>query len=144
MTQKHSAVYNDLFQAVQMDDDAKRVFLAMSREEQLLAILGMQSFVRSEVATVKKDIIDVRQDLNEFKKETRSYRVHRERQEKKMFGGEEGDDEMSTTQKIAKEIAKALSQRFDFWIWFRDKVMPAVVTAITLGILYLVFGGKLP
>ena len=140
----HTKVFDQIFEAIQMDPDAKKAFLAMSREEQLLAILGMQSFIRSEVANVEKDLINLGTEFHEFKKESVNYRIRREKQEKKLLGSLEGDDDMSTTQKIAREIAKAFSQRFDFWTWFRDKVLPAVVTAIALGVLYLVFGGKLP
>ena len=140
----HSTVFDQIFEAIQMDPEAKKAFLAMPREEQLLTILGMQSFIRSELANVKKDVIDVRSDLTEFKKESRAYRVQREKQEKKMLGSLEGDDELSTTQKIVREVAKAFSQRFDFWIWFRDKVLPGIVSLIALAILYLTFGGKLP
>ena len=135
-------VFDQVFEAIRMDPDAKKVFMAMPREEQLLAILGMQSFIRSEVANLEKDVINLRSEVTESKKESREYRIRREKKEKSLLGDLEGDEKMSTTQKIVREISKEFSKRFDFWTWFIDKVLPAVVTAIALGILYLVFGGK--
>ena len=140
----HSVLFDQIFEAIQMDAEAKKAFLAMTREEQLLAILGMQGFIRSELVKVKKDVIDVRTDFTEFKRESREYRKERERQEKQMLGSLEGDEDMSTTQKIVREVAKAFAQRFDFWAWFRDRVLPTLLTGFILGLLYLVYGGKLP
>ncbi len=140
----HSEIFDQIFEAIQMDDEAKKVFLAMPREEQLLAILGMQSWTRAELVNVKKDVINVRGDLTEFKRESREYRVKRERKENHLLGDLEGDDGMSTTQKIVREIAKEFGKRFDFWAWFRDRVLPSIITLITLAILYLTFGGKVP
>jgi hypothetical protein len=142
MTPTNAGGFQEIFDAVQMDENAKKVFLAMPREEQLLAIVGMQAWMRSELVNIKRDVLETKKDLEESKKETLQYRVRRERQEKKLLGSLEGDDQMSTTQKIVREIAKEFSKRFDFWAWFRDKVLPAILTAIALGILYLVFGGK--
>jgi hypothetical protein len=135
-------VFDHVFEAIQMDPEAKKVFMAMPREEQLFAILGMQSFIRSELANVEKDVINVKSELSEIKKESREYRVRREKKEKNTLGDFEGDEKHSTTEKIVKAVAAEFQKRFDFWVWFRDKVLPAVVTAIALGVLYLVFGGK--
>jgi hypothetical protein len=135
--------FQEIFDAVQMDENAKKVFLAMPREEQLLAILGMNAWTRSELAIVKKDVVNIQGELEETRRDLISYRIKRERQERE--NREYSDDEtVTTTQKIVKEVAKAFAQRFDFWTWFRDRVLPTVMTAITLGILYLIFGGKLP
>ena len=122
-----------------MDVEVRRTFLAMSREEQLLAILGMLSYSRSEMAIVKKTQIEFGQDLGAFKKELREVRRERERREQ-----QHEDDLLTTTQKIAREITKAFSSRFDFWTWARDRILPPIVIAFILGLLYLVFGGKLP
>jgi hypothetical protein len=132
--------FKDLFDTVQMDPEAKQVFLAMPREEQLLAIIGMQAWLRSDVANVKKDVIETKSDLKEFKREMNSYRMRREKKEEDRERG--GEELLTTTQKIVREVSKAFSQRFDFWTWFRDKVLPAIMTAISLGILYAVFGPK--
>ena len=136
--------FSAMLESIQMDEDAKKVFMAMPREEQLAAILGIQAWTRSELVNIKKEQIQLRQDFNESKKESLQYRIRREKQEKRLLGGLEGDDEMSTTQKIVREIKKEFSNRFDFWIWFRDKVLPSVAVAIVLGLLYLLFGKPVP
>jgi hypothetical protein len=118
--------------AMEMDEEAKITFLSMVREEQLLAIMGMQAYIRSDLANVKKKQFD-------FENELRQYRIQRERREDK-----ENNDVMNTTQKIVKAISEAKASEFNFWLWFRDKVLPGIISLITLGILYLVFGGKLP
>lgn len=132
---------NDMEQIlnIDMDVDIRKTFLSMPREEQLLAILGMLSYSRSEMAIVKKTQIEFGQDLGAFKKELREVRRERERREQ-----QHEDDLLSTTQKIAKEITKAFASRFDFWTWARDRILPPVVITFVLGLLYLVFGGKLP
>ncbi len=128
----NKADFTEMFDAVQMDPDARKVFIAMEREEQLLAILGMQAWIRSELVVIKKDVISTKSDLDEFKKESRRYRVRREKRE----GTAEDDDTMTTTQKIASQFNKP-------WIWFRDKVLPQIVSMIVIAILILTFGGKL-
>ncbi len=132
--------FDRMLEDARMDDTAKKAFLAMSREEQLLAILGMQSYIRSELVIVKKDQIEFGQDLQAFKKELREVRRAREVKEKARDDG----DEVNTTQKIIKTFAEEMSKRFDLFVWFRDKVLPTVVTIITLALLYFVFGGKIP
>ena len=131
----------DLFVS-DIDENIKNVFLTMTREDQLLAIMNMQSWIRAELAVMKKSQIGYDQELRDFKKELREVRQMRERKEHERELS--GDELLSTTQKIFKAIASAKAQEFNFWMWFRDKVLPAVATAITLGILYLIFGGKLP
>jgi len=117
---------------MEMDEEAKNTFLSMVREEQLLAIMGMQAYIRSDLANVKKKQMD-------FENELRGYRRIREKRE------DEHDSEiMNTTQKIIKAITEAKASEFNFWLWFRDKVLPGIISLIMLGILYLVFGGKLP
>jgi hypothetical protein len=126
--------FAEIFDAVQMDDGAKKVFLNMAREEQLLAILGMQAWMRSELVAVRKEVINTKDDLGEFKKESRRYRIRREKQE----GSQLSEDEtMSTTEKISQQMNKP-------WIWFRDKVLPGIVQLATLALLYFIFGGKIP
>jgi hypothetical protein len=131
-----------------MEDDARKVFLSMPREEQLLAILGMEASNSNRLAVVERSQIEFGQDLSAFKKELRAVRADREMREqkdkKKLYGDLEGDDETSTTQKVAKAIAQEFAKRFDFWTWARDRILPPILIAICLGILYLVFGGHLP
>jgi len=55
--------------------------------------------------------------------------------------GRRGEDPtLSTTQKINRERARYR----DWGAWFIDRVLPQIVTLITLAILYMTFGGKLP
>jgi len=125
----------DVIEEVQMDENAKKVFLAMPREEQLLAILGMIAYLRSEIANMKMDQID--------------YRMERETRERKLvdildtspkFKSMSSDQKQTTMDKILV----LLNSKVDFWVWARDKVLPQILTVIVLGILYLVFGEKLP
>jgi len=113
----------EMLGAVQADKEARQVFLSMPREEQLLAILGMIAFLSSQIAGLQKDAIDYRHKREEI---------------------EDGHSQevMNTTQKIVKAISEAKASEFNFWLWFRDKVLPAVATAITLAVLYLAFGGR--
>jgi len=144
-----------LIDMVTMDENAKKVFMAMPREEQLFAILGMLSFLRSEVAVLKKNGIDTNADIKKLKDDQRHFRLVRERREKEIQDGinnvikssnlpqiviDDATDDTNTTQKIVAEITKAFASRFDFWIWFRDKILPTLLITIILGILYLVFG----
>lgn len=114
------------------DDDAKEAFLSMSREDQLIVLLSMEGSNSNRLAKVEKWQID-------YERESRMYRAQRERRE-----NHDDDDVMGTTQKILKAIADAEAKRFDFWTWFRDRVLPGVISLIVLAILYLTFGGKLP
>lgn len=108
--------FTEIFDAVQMDEDAKKVFLSMPPQEQLLAILGMQAWMRSEIVVIKKDVIEIK---------------------KRQKSQTSGEDTMSTTEKINQRVSAP-------WVWFRDKVLPQIVTLVTLAILYLTFGGKVP
>src|SRR3990172_166339 len=129
----------DLFVS-DIDEDIKLVFLAMSREDQLLAIMNMQSWIRAELAVMKKSQIVYDEDLQGFKKELREFRQIREQKE---HNKEINRDELlTTTQKILKAIAQVEASRFNYGVWFRDRVLPQVFTLITLAILYLTFGGK--
>jgi hypothetical protein len=115
-----------------LDEDAKVSFLAMSREDQLLVVLSMEGSNSNRLAVVEKWQIN-------FEEGTRRYRSYRESKEN---GG--GEDIMSITQKMAKVVATELAKRFDFWSWFRDRILPTVITVIVLAILYMAFGGKIP
>jgi hypothetical protein len=113
------------------DQDAKLSFLGMSREDQLTVILAMEGSNSNRLAVVEKWQI-------EFEKDKNVYRRQREDREKN------DDDLMTNTQKMAKIVAQEFAKRFDFWSWFRDRILPTVVTIIVLAILYMAFGGKIP
>jgi hypothetical protein len=115
-----------------LDEDAKEAFLSMSREDQLTVILSMEASNSNRLAKVEKWQID-------FEREARVYRSQRERRE-----NSNEDEVVNITQKILKAIADADAAKFNVWVWFRDRVLPSVIGLITLGILYLVFGGRLP
>lgn len=135
-------ILDDILDALEMDEDRKKTLMAMPTEELLIAIFGVQQYLRSEIATIKK-----RQILSE--QDAKKYRAHRERKEQNIMNDldhldEVDENHMSITQKMmvvaAKEVAKAFSQRFDFWTYFRDRVLPTLITGFILGLLYLVYG----
>ena len=51
----------EMIDSVQADREAKKVFLSMPREEQLLAILGMIAFLTTQIANLQKENIEYRQ-----------------------------------------------------------------------------------
>ena len=114
-----------MLDAVQADRDAKRVFLAMPREEQLLAILGLIAFTNSQLANMQKESIE--------------YRNKREKQEQT-----HGERLLDTGAKIAEGINNALSTKFGRWTRLADSILDKVITIVIIGVLYLVFGGELP
>lgn len=67
----------DMIEDIQIDNNAKKVFLAMPREEQLLSILGMIAFLRSQFANLQRDVIKDREDA-------KAYREQREEREQKL------------------------------------------------------------
>lgn len=115
----------ELLETVKANREARQVFLAMTREDQLLAILGMIAFNSSQIASMQKDLL--------------TYRHDREEKEKGR------DDHLyDTGTRIAQGIKDELAKQFNFWVWFRDKVLPGIVALVTLALLYFVFGGKIP
>lgn len=116
--------FAEIFDAVQMDENAKKVFLAMGRDEQLLAILGMQAWMRNEIASVNKRVIDVERSLRT----------------KRGTGYREDDAKLSTSEKVMAVLTK----RLDFWIDILKNVLSNVFVIIVLAVLYLAFGGKMP
>lgn len=111
--------------------DPKMSFLRMSDQEKMAALYDMISFIRNDVASVKKNDIELRNDFDVFQRETRSVRRAREEKEER---------EETTIDKIEK----VLSKRFDAWVYFRDRILPTILTLIITAILYVVFGGKVP
>lgn len=123
----------DLEKALEvLDNDARETFLGMSREDQLIILLSMEGANSNRLAKVEKWQID-------FELDSRLYREKRERRE-----GRVDDDLVTTTQKILKAIKDSDAAKFNYGVWFRDRVLPQVISLITLAVLYLTFGGKLP
>jgi len=116
----------------ELSEDQKIAFLKMPQEEQLAALFGMLAYVRSDLANIKKEQIGFGQDLDSFKRELRNVRITREKMEQ--------ERQQNTDQKIEA----ALSKRFDFWVYLRDRVLPGIITLILLAVLYLTFGGQAP
>lgn len=151
---------NDILDLIEMDETAKKVFTSMPREEQLIAILGMLSYLRSEFASIKKKEIDFAANFEQYKQEQKDYRLMREREDRRVgslvhnfiTGNPDPtitrqltqEELMSTTQKIAKAINSAFSSRFDRWVNLGFGVLQTVITIILLAVLYLAFGGKIP
>ena len=116
----------------ELSEDQKVAFLKMPQEEQLAALFGMLAYVRSDLANIKREQIGFGQDLDSFKRELRNVRITREKMEQ--------ERQQNTDQKIEA----ALSKRFDFWVYLRDRVLPGIITLILLAVLYLTFGGQMP
>lgn len=135
---------NDILGLIEIDENAKKVFLSMPREEQLLAILGMQSFTRSELANIIKKQYEFEEQLKQFQRQTTSYRAYRERKEKSNSIDDDNEDVLNITDKIVKGVRAELAQRFDVWVYLRDKVLPQLLTMIIIAILALTFANKLP
>lgn len=91
----------------------------MGEHDQVMALFDMLRYLRGEIASVKRDILDLHADLTH-------YRNLREQKEVK---------EQTTSQKIRAVI----KEQFDFWAWFRDKVLPSILTVIVLALLVLAF-----
>ena len=120
-------------------DNPKQTFREMTPEEQTEAIYDMLAYVRGELANTKKIQITMKDEFEIFQREARAYRGQREQKEI-THESEVGN----TTQKIIKVYAQEMAKRFDFWMWARDRILPPILIAICLGILYVVFGGGMP
>lgn len=122
-----------------MSEDQKKSFKDLSTGEQMEILYDMLAYVRGEIAGTKKVQIIMKDEFENFQREARAYRGQREKKEI-THESEIGN----TTQKIIKVYAQEMAKRFDFWSWARDRILPTILTAIILGVLYLVFGGRLP
>lgn len=101
---------------IDFQDTERDIFKRMESRDQTLALFDMTRYVRSEIAKLNKTLLDIQADQTH-------YRAQRE------------EHEQSTTQKIEA----VLSKRFDFGVWFRDKVLPTIITIIVLAVLILAF-----
>jgi len=116
---------------IEISDQEKQSFVKMPLADQLATIFDMLRYTRGEISSIRKNEIDFRIDLNDFKGELREVRRKREEREEKRE-----TDLLTTTQKIKAVLEK----RFDFWTYLRDKVLPQIITLVVIGLLYLVFG----
>lgn len=132
---------------VKADREAKQVFLAMPREDQLLAILGMIAYNSNQNAQLQKSQAELSEDVDALRKENRTARRQRETLEKqlaeKMSINIHHDDDttqLSTTEKVIAALSKRFG-RLTNLLWGTAQT---VFTLIILAILYLAFGGKIP
>ena len=107
-----------------LDPDAKEFFLSMPDEERQAILLSIETSNSNRIAIVEKRQI-------EFERDIRNYRRQREMRE-----DDDSDEAMNTTQKILRAIAEHEASKFNYVVWFRDRVFPQIVTLITLAILY--------
>lgn len=139
-----------MLEAVKTDKEARRVFLAMSREDQLLAILGMIAFNNSQLAQIAKIQIDQGTGLENFKNELRNVRIQREALEGQLAEklnikiATPVDNTMDTTTKVKAVIAAQYGGFIKFFIDIFKSILTTVLTIIILAILYLSFGGPIP
>lgn len=113
-----------------MDNGAKEAFISMPRENQLLVLLSIEMSNSNRIANVEKKQIETDRDLKE-------YRRKREQRE------DDSDESiMNTTQKMLKILAEQKAKEFNTATYIRDKVLPQIITFITLALLALAFGYK--
>lgn len=137
---------SDILGMIEMDDDARKVFLAMPRNEQLLAILGMQAYMRNELAKLFERVEQAENKHDSFAQEQRSFRkarLDKERELDKAINDlirgntvpiimrNEKEPTETPTEKIVKEVTKMLAVRFpvDVGAYFRDKILPPLIIA---------------
>lgn len=114
-----------------LDDDLRQDFISMSEQERDTVLLSLSGSNSNRLALVERWQI-------EFERNNRLYREKRERMESR-----NGDDEVNITQKILQAIKENEAAKFDWWIWFRDRVLPVVVTVGFLALLGLLYGKQL-
>lgn len=136
-------ILDEILDTLEIDDERKKALLEMPTDELLVAIFGIQQYIRGELAIVKKRQIT-------FEDDYKRYRNHREKKEREMFG-DDTDEDIPNTQKMmrvaAQEVAKAFANRFDWGVYLRDRVLPGFIsTAITILIIMmgLFMSGKWP
>jgi hypothetical protein len=112
---------------IRNDNDQRRVFLAMPRNEQLAMLYDMIAYNRNELATDKSDHVAMKDDIKFMKNELMG------------IGMRGKDDTLTTTEKFDK----LMGRRRDWGAWFIDRVLPQIVTLIILAVLALTFGKDL-
>lgn len=107
-----------------MDDlDRRRVFMRLTEKDRDAALYNMVVDEISERVKLMARLTDLEVEVDGI--------------------GRRRDITQPIEQDTAEKIRAALAARFDSWVWFRDKVLPSLITFIVMGVLYLVFGGKL-
>jgi hypothetical protein len=111
----------EMLALVRADREARQVFLGMPREDQLLSILGMISYINSQIAKMQKEAIEYRH-IREARDGTRDQHLQ------------------DTGEMIAIGIRKALDERNQRSNKIIDSVITNLINIILIGILFLVFG----
>lgn len=96
-----------MFRTILADKEAKKVFLAMPREEQLLAILGIQAYTGNELAKTQSALGDLSDTV---KKNERNAVAYRRKREEKEGNGNDDTSDMPMTQKIVKTVKNRFDQ----------------------------------
>jgi hypothetical protein len=127
----------EMLDAVQADREAKKVFLAMPREEQLLAILGLIAFTNAQLAQVQRDAIHYRaeREQKEREKEAREKKLAELLDTSPDIQALSPEEKQNTVQKII-----ALATRPARTGALLDKVLSLI--AIIVFVLFVM--GKLP
>lgn len=98
-------------------DNERELFKLMPEHEQIMALFDMMRYVRSEIASTKRAVLDLGDDLHTYRKIR-----------------EQSESMQTTTQKI-----QAIMDKRDVLKWFVDKVLPSIVTVIMVALLFLAF-----
>ena len=109
-----------------MDEEDKQTFIDMTDENQKLVLLSIELSNSNRLAKVERKQIDMDTDMQTYRKE----------REKK----EDNNDEefLNTTQKFMKMYKEAEASKFNWWIYFRDRVLPNILSPAILILIYLI------
>ena len=109
-------------------DTSKKVFMtSLNREQQLGMLFDMCQALSNSQAIDGKDHVLIKQDITYIKGELAGI-------------GRRGEDPTLDTE---EKFDLLMSKRFDWSVWFRDRVLPQIITFITVAILALTFGKSL-
>lgn len=104
-------------------DQVEKIFKSLPLSDQVAAMYEMLRYVRAQGAILQKTLLDLSAEVQLIKNDVANAKFYTE-------------DRLDTTQKIKR----VLDGRFDWSVWFRDKVLPAIVTAVVVSVLVLTFG----
>ena len=111
----------DIAQEAREHNDSRVSFEKLPEKQQMMIVYDMLTYLRGSMANIERRNI-------EFQEDQRAYRRKREQSE---------DSRSLTT---SRKIENILAGKFDSWVYFRDRILPPILIAIVLGILYVVFG----
>ena len=107
---------------------SRHAFLSLPEEDKMGLLFDWMQSVSNTQARNVKERIKLEEEINYVKGEVAGIGRRKE----------------TTSEKIRLELSK----QNVLWVWFRDKVLPgtlsAILTIVTLAVLYEAFGGKIP